>query len=426
MRSGALVGPTAHIQDSTSPIPPSASPLPSMWICAQLGAREHYAIPRALHRAGRLGGLITDAWVPPGSPWRLPPGKLGERWHPGLAGADIRAFTGGRLAFDLLARARRLGTWETFMGRNAWFQRRVCRALETPGAPGKRAAATFFSYSYTARLPFRRAKAMGYRRILGQIDPGPIEHEVVEREVRAAGWPNYAEKRPPASYWDAWREEVALADVIIVNSAWSADLLVRAGVPEGKIREIPLVYEPEPDTPCDGPPVPAQFSDERPLEALFLGQIIPRKGVHLVFAAADRLRELPIRFTLAGPLGVEVPSSLAGSRRVRWLGPVGREDAARLYREADVFLLPTLSDGFAITQLEAMAHRLPVIASRRCGGVVRDGWNGLLLGGPTADELADALVDLCREPARLARLGANCARYEPKGIDFLAEQLGAL
>ena len=37
------------------------------WLCCQLGAREHYAIPRALFRIGMLGCLVTDAWVPPSS-----------------------------------------------------------------------------------------------------------------------------------------------------------------------------------------------------------------------------------------------------------------------------------------------------------------------------------------------------------------------
>ncbi len=37
---------------------------PSQWLCCQLGAREHYAIPRALLRVDMLGCLVTDAWVP--------------------------------------------------------------------------------------------------------------------------------------------------------------------------------------------------------------------------------------------------------------------------------------------------------------------------------------------------------------------------
>ena len=34
-----------------------------MWICSQIGAREHYAIPRALHKTGRLDTLYTDFWA---------------------------------------------------------------------------------------------------------------------------------------------------------------------------------------------------------------------------------------------------------------------------------------------------------------------------------------------------------------------------
>jgi len=39
------------------------------WITAQIGAREHYAVPRVLHRAGKLERLYTDFWAT--APWRL-------------------------------------------------------------------------------------------------------------------------------------------------------------------------------------------------------------------------------------------------------------------------------------------------------------------------------------------------------------------
>ena len=73
-----------------------------------------------------------------------------------------------------------------------------------------------------------------------------------------------------------------------------------------------------------------------------------------------------------------IPERFRDASGVHWHGPRG-ETAARFYREADVFLFPTLSDGFGLTQLEAQAWRLPVIASRFCGDVVQDGVNGLLL-----------------------------------------------
>ena len=61
------------------------------------------------------------------------------------------------------------------------------------------------------------------------------------------------------------------------------------------------------------------------------------------------------------------------------------------YRNADVFILPTHSDGFALTQLEAQVYGLPVFASHRCGDVVLDGVNGRLIDPITPEAIA-ALV----------------------------------
>ena len=76
---------------------------------------------------------------------------------------------------------------------------------------------------------------------------------------------------------------------------------------------------------------------------------------------------------------------------MKWFGAVTRNQAANYYRNADVFILPTLSDGFAITQLEAQAHRLPLIASSRCGDVVEHNVNGLLLNDPSVEAIESAI-----------------------------------
>ena len=60
----------------------------------------------------------------------------------------------------------------------------------------------------------------------------------------------------------------------------------------------------------------------------------------------------------------------------------GAKETAEKYKAADVFILPTLSDGFAITQLEAQAYGLPVISSKTCGGIVENGRNGIILEEP--------------------------------------------
>src|SRR5438132_11955078 len=96
------------------------------WLCCQLGAREHYAIPRALFRTGVLDCLVTDAWVPPSSLLAKLCGqtsKLSERFHDELRDAPVTAFNSPLVLFETLARARRLGMWPSILARNRWFQR---------------------------------------------------------------------------------------------------------------------------------------------------------------------------------------------------------------------------------------------------------------------------------------------------------------
>src|SRR4029077_18394116 len=112
---------------------------------------------------------------------------------------------------------------------------------------------------------------------------------------------------------------------------------------------------------------PNHFTTDRPLRVLFLGLINLRKGVARLLEAARILRDEPVEFWMVGPVEIARASTIGNAGCVKWFGPVTREKAADYYRNADLFILPTLSDGFAITQLEAQAHGLPVIASKCCG-----------------------------------------------------------
>ena len=108
---------------------------------------------------------------------------------------------------------------------------------------------------------------------------------------------------------------------------------------------------------------------------------------------------------------------------MKWFGPVTRKQAAEFYRNADVFILPTLSDGFAITQLEAQAHGLPVIASKNCGKVVENGVNGIILDEPSAACIAHAVRDCIASPDRLEKLASASGVRDKFTIEALANQL---
>ena len=269
------------------------------WICCQLGAREQYAVPRALHRVNALNRLLTDAWIPPGNLFGVLRRSLHERFHSDLSTAPVRAWNMELVGFELAARAKRLSGWHLILERNRWFQLKIVEFLTTDHGRLTTDQPILFSYSYTALEPFRFAKAHGWKTVLGQIDPGLPEERLVAR--LCGKHPEYAGEWKPAppEYWRDWREECQLADSIVVNSDWSRRLLAEEGIPATKMQIMPLAFRPghENSQPKE---YPRQFTEQRPLRVLFLGQINLRKGVVPLLEAANRLRNEPIEFWMVG------------------------------------------------------------------------------------------------------------------------------
>src|SRR5437899_161899 len=146
---------------------------PAQWICCQLGAREHYSVPRALWGVGRLRALVTDVWCRPGHPVRaLSPG-LRERFDPELARAPVRQSTIRLLLFETWAAARRLSGWRLILARNEWFQRQAIRQLArlSSDRQSQPSDPVLFAYSYAARDIFHFARSRGWKTVMGQIDP---------------------------------------------------------------------------------------------------------------------------------------------------------------------------------------------------------------------------------------------------------------
>ncbi len=187
---------------------------------------------------------------------------------------------------------------------------------------------TVFAFSYAAKEIFQFAKRNGWQTILGQIDPGPRENEIVEKEFLRLRAHRKGFHEAPEGYWRDWRDEVELSDVIVVNSQWSKKCLSEAGIDVDKIVIVPCAYEENAALSIAPKNYPSKFSPERPMRVLFLGQTIARKGIHLLMRAAKMLTGCPVEFLIAGgglDIDIEKPSNS------RWLGRVAREDVQRLY-----------------------------------------------------------------------------------------------
>ena len=98
---------------------------------------------------------------------------------------------------------------------------------------------------------------------------------------------------------------------------------------------------------------------------------------------------LPFECRVVGPQLVNVSDPLFLGPT--YLGAIPRNQVQQEFRRADLFVLPTLAEGMALSALEAMASGLPVITTPQCGSVIRDGIEGFLVPIRDAEALADCI-----------------------------------
>jgi len=377
----------------------SAAQEKSLWWCVQAGHRERYAVPRALALAGILDRLATDLWVPPSVAWLLRGAagrRLRDRYHPDLSRRNVTAVPFRWAAFELMASLKGEHGALRVLHRNQRWSALAARTMVRKAAP---TTSHVFSYCYDAREVFRAARRRGLHPVLGQIDPGPLEDKKTELIVQR--WRDFQTtfKRGSVAYYDAWRDECDLAQRIVVNSDWSREALEKEGVDASKLVVWPLVYSPPAEAANWRREFPGAFTMQRPLRLLFLGQCILRKGIAETIEAARRLIDRPVEFTFVGNTDIAAFESHFGGARIVYHPRVSREECHRFYREADIFIFPTHSDGFGLTQLEAQAWRLPILASRFCAQVVVPGKTGWIMPEVSGETMAAIIEQVLAAPA---------------------------
>jgi glycosyltransferase involved in cell wall biosynthesis len=359
----------------------------------------------------RQGLLIQDDWSGcirmPGV--RPEARDLAGRSSPNVPASKVVSFT-GRTLWDALTerRSRSLEErYQRYLDKGRAFALAINRHLEPRLRNADRLA--YFAFDTGCLETIRLLSRHGVPTVVDQIDPARVEEQVVLEEINR--WPGWERSpgRIPERYFERLEAEWRESDVVLVNSEWCATALTHQGVPSEKIAIAPIAFGSD----CD---VLSEASrDEasnvgRPLRVLWLGQVNLRKGIPYLFEAARLLAGSAIEFRVVGPVSISEAARREAPANVRIEGPVARVDAARAYEWADVFVLPTLSDGFAITQLEAMAHGLPVITTPNCGEVVTDGEEGLVVPIRDAEALARAIARLAQDRELLHEMSRNASR----------------
>ncbi len=150
---------------------------------------------------------------------------------------------------------------------------------------------------------------------------------------------------------------------------------------------------------------------------LFVGQWLPMKGIRYLKDAATTLLsgDPSLRLVCAGTLtgeGHVRAEFLVDLRdRIRVLPRVDQGELAQLYREADVFIFPSLYEGFSRALVEAMASRLPIVCTHVgvAGDALRDQESALIVAKHDAGAIVAAVKRLQADPELAERLSNTAA-----------------
>ncbi len=361
-------------------------------IVCQHGARHRYAIARMLEQEGALEGLYTDSTIYS----RL--GRMARFARP-IAHGRVRR---------LLHRVPRGIPREKVFSTDAifWFElrqrlgrptggdglayERWCRVLSREMRHwGVRAADTIYNM-YCENLEFTAyAKDQGLR-VVSDVYINPTTPRIMAAECeRFPAWAGLYNGNVGVEALRPSRIEsmLRLSDVCLCPSQWVVDgLSTFAHFDSSKVEVVPygcsIDYGDEKNHPVKG-------------RVLFVGMDPFRKGLPYLGQAAHRLRARGRAYDFR-IIGVE-DEAVRRQRLCEDLNFLGKLTSDRMkaeYLAADVFVLPTLSEGFASACIEAMAAGVPVITTPCAGTTIVSDEDGIIIPERDEEALADA-IDRC-------------------------------
>ena len=196
-------------------------------------------------------------------------------------------------------------------------------------------------------------------------------------------------------------EELKLADHIFVASSFTKKTLESFPHKLAPVSVIPYGFpEPSWDRTYEKP-------DGRPLKLLFVGGLSQRKGIANLLEAVEHLGDA-ITLTIVGRKPVEdcVPLN-EGLKKHTYIPTLNHAGVLQAMREHDIFVFPSLFEGFGLVITEAMSQGTPVITTDRTAGadLLEDGKDGWLVEAGSTDSLRLKIEEILKDPYQVEKLG---------------------
>jgi glycosyltransferase involved in cell wall biosynthesis len=200
------------------------------------------------------------------------------------------------------------------------------------------------------------------------------------------------------SRWMISREEreYALADRIVVLSSFARNSFLAEGTTSAKLGVLPLgasieMFRPSREV------VEARcrrILSGEPLRVLYVGGLSLRKGLWDVASILRSVANEKLRFRFVGPVTAEAHDLIKELRSVAEFFPKQpQKELSQWYAWGDLFMFPTIEDGFAVVLAQAHASALPILTTTNCCGpdLIRDGETGWVLPIRSPDAFVERL-----------------------------------
>lgn len=205
--------------------------------------------------------------------------------------------------------------------------------------------------------------------------------------------------------------DVNSASIVTAPSTFVVEQISRFTKPN-KVKIIQLGYFRE--------DLGVQFSDvinrkervdsSQPLKCLYIGQVQQRKGIGYLLKGFEEAH-LPSgsSVTLAGSIDKKLKNFITARYDfVKVLGHKSRSDLGSLFRTHDVFIFPSLLEGFALSVIEALSSGIPVIATQiALGDLIIDKHNGLIISSGSSESITKAIEWFNQNPIKISAIRKN-------------------
>jgi glycosyltransferase involved in cell wall biosynthesis len=343
------------------------------------------------------------------------------------------------------ARRRALGiAWRNLLGREtASLNRRLCTELGHSAGEalrGRECGAIVYSYYWLGFLDGLGEAGVEGPRVLFQVHPLPSQVRAVlssdrERPSSVPAPPREEELLSEEAVRE-YEQAATEADFVLTSSQFVARGFEKLGYPRHRIYVVPYGGD-FTSRKVDVEPPRIRRRRVGPLRLLFVGQVLYRKGLHHLLAALRLVDPGEVELTMVCREVSDLESLLPLPENVHLRRAVPDTELTQLFHEHDLFVMPSVVEGFGLVYLEALTCGLPIICTENTGGpdILDAGGGGVVVPAGDPSALAGEIERLAESDSLLGQLQAEAAlvaseftweKYRTRLIDALAKMEDAV